>query len=243
MWLWTAARRQVLLATVLLLPLCYQARPKPVGRIEKTFFPRDNFWRQVFCSFLSVPMCGKSRKQSFNTEVIVDFSISRAWTPHAIFLSDRNDPLWECWYNLSNLTNQRVYQELVYRNGSFKEMITGSAAPSLPSFLPFYLRLRALSIQRAQLSRSLEQAISTRTTNSVRSILGSQYSISNPTLSHVQLFENHIKRARLLFFWNKFSVPIWSPWEPNLTHRRQLSLREGESEFLPLLVFFSVFSE
>ena len=27
--------------------------------------------------------------------------------------------------------------------------------------------------------------------------------------------------------WNKFSVPIWSPWEPNLTHRRsgcQLSL-------------------
>ena len=38
----------------------------------------------------------------------------------------------------SNLTNQRVYQELVYRNGSFiKEMITGSAAPALPSFLPW----------------------------------------------------------------------------------------------------------
>ena len=58
----------------------------------------------------------------------VQHTISRAWTPHAIFLSDRNDPLWECWYNLSNLTNQRVYQELVYRNRSFKEMITGSAA-------------------------------------------------------------------------------------------------------------------
>ena len=78
----------------------------------------------------------------------MDSSISRAWTPHAISLSDRDDPLWECWYNLSNLTNQRVYQELVYRNGSFKEMITGSAAPSLPSFLPFYFRLRAFSIQR-----------------------------------------------------------------------------------------------
>ena len=39
--------------------------------------------------------------------------------------------------------------------------------------------------------------------------------------------------------WNcKFSVPIWSPWEPNLTHRRQLSLTEGESDFLPLPVFF-----
>ena len=113
----------------------------------------------VFCSFLSAPMCGKSRKHPFNTEVIVDSSISRAWTPHAISLSDRNDPLWERWYNLSNLTNQRVYQELVYRNGSFKEMITGSAAPALPSFLPFYFRVRAFSIQRTRLSRSLEQAI------------------------------------------------------------------------------------
>ena len=168
-----------------------------------------------------------------------------SWIPlfHATSLSDRNDPLWECWYNLSNLTNQRVYQELVHRNGLSKEMITGSAAPSLPSFLLFYFHLRALSIQRAQLFRSLEEATSSRTTNSVRSILGSQYSIGNPTLSHVQLFENHIKRARLLFFWNKLSVPIWSPWEPNLTHRRQLSLREVESEFLPLLVFFSIFSE
>ena len=64
-------------------------------------------------------------------------SISRMWTPHAIFLSDRNDPLWECWYNLSNLTNKRVHQGLVYRNKLFKEMITGSTALSLPSFLLF----------------------------------------------------------------------------------------------------------
>ena len=124
----------------------------------KTFFPCAKFTRQVLCSFLRAPMCGKSRKHSFNTEVIVDFSISRAWTPHAIFLSDRKDPHWECWYNLSNLTNQRVYQELVYRNGSFKEMITGSATSSPLSFLPFYFRLHAPSIQQAQLSWSLGQA-------------------------------------------------------------------------------------
>ena len=73
-------------------------------------------------------------------------------------MSDRNEPLWECWYNLSNLTNQRVYQELVYRNGSFKEMITGSVDPPLPSFVPFYFCLRAFSIQRTRLSRSLQQA-------------------------------------------------------------------------------------
>ena len=156
---WTGARRWLLLATVLLLPLCYQARLKRVGRIPKTFFPRPKFTRQVFCSFLSAPMWGKSRKHSFNTEIIVYFSISRAWTPHDIFLSDRNNPLWECWYNLSNLTNQRVYQELVHRNGLFKEMITGPAAPSLLSFLPFYFRLHTLSIQWAQLSRSPEQAM------------------------------------------------------------------------------------
>ena len=35
---------------------------------------------------------------------------------------------------------------------------TRKVAPSLPSFLPFYFRLRAFSTQRAQLSRSLEQA-------------------------------------------------------------------------------------
>ena len=50
---WTGAWRWLLLATVLLLPLCYQARPKPVGRIAKTFFPRAKFTRQVFCSFFS----------------------------------------------------------------------------------------------------------------------------------------------------------------------------------------------
>ena len=119
--------------------------------------------RQVFCSFLSAPMCGKSCKHSFNTEVIVDFSISRAWTPHAIFLSDRNDPLWECWYNLSNLTNQRVYQELVYRNGSFKRNDDRLRRPFSSQFPPILLRLRALWIQRAQLSRSLERATKSAT--------------------------------------------------------------------------------
>ena len=103
-------------------------------------------------------MWGKSRRNSFNTEVIVDFSASRAWTPHAIFLSDRNGPLWECWYNLSNLTNQRVYQErVVYRNDYRLRR------PCSPQYLPFYFRLRAFSIQRARLSRSLEQVKHTLT--------------------------------------------------------------------------------
>ena len=44
---------------------------------------------------------------------------------------------------------------------------------------------------------------STRTTNSVRLILGSQYSRCENTSDEPLCFEG----------WNKFSVPIWSPWE------------------------------
>ena len=87
---------------------------------------------------------GKSRKHSVNTEVIVDSFISRSWTPHAIFLSDRNDPLWECWYNLSNLTNQRVYQELVYRNGTFKKWLQ-APPPALSPVSSRFILVFALS--------------------------------------------------------------------------------------------------
>ena len=34
----------------------------------------------------------------------------------------------------------------------------GAAPEALPSFLPFYFRVRAFSIQQTQLSRSLKQA-------------------------------------------------------------------------------------
>ena len=76
-------------------------------------------------------------------------SISRGWTPHAIFLIDRNDPLWECWSvtcQILPIRGYTRYQELLYRNGSFKEMITAFPAAPLPSFLPFYFRVHAFSI-------------------------------------------------------------------------------------------------
>ena len=65
---------------------------------------------------------------------------------------------------------------------------------------------------------------STRTTNSVRLILGSQYSRCENTSNEPLCFEG----------WNKFSVPIWSPWEPNLKHRRsgcQLGLLSVNFDF------------
>ena len=68
---------------------------------------------------------------------------------------------------------------------------------------------------------------STRTTNSVRLILGSQYSLckSLNQTSPLVCFEG----------WNTFLVPIWSPWEPNLSHRWrgcQLGLLSINSVFL-----------
>ena len=45
------------------------------------------------------------------------------------FASDKQT---RCWHELSKVTNQRVYQELVYRNEVFKTMLTGS--PVVPSF-------------------------------------------------------------------------------------------------------------
>ena len=77
------------LVTVLLLPLCYLVTPKPVGRIAKAFFPGAKFTTQVFYSFLSARVCGKSRKHVFNTEVI----FTRVEAAYAIILSDRNDLL------------------------------------------------------------------------------------------------------------------------------------------------------
>ena len=54
------------------------------------------------------------------------------------------------------LTNQRVYQELVYRTRPRAD----SAALPLQGFLSFYFRVvRAFSILWTRLSRSLEQAI------------------------------------------------------------------------------------
>ena len=42
---------------------------------------------------------------------------------------------------------------------SWYTSFNGSSGPALPSFFPFYFRLRPFSIQRFRLSRSLEQAI------------------------------------------------------------------------------------
>ena len=138
----------------LLLPLCYQATPKPVGRIAKACFARAKFIRQIFCSFPSAPMCRKSRKHALNTEV----TLTRVEAT-AIFLSDRNDLLRECAFDIiCQIWPIRGYTRSWYTGTGRLKKWWGSAAPALPSFLPFYFHLHAFLIQRAPLSWSLEQA-------------------------------------------------------------------------------------
>ena len=66
------------------------------------------------------------------------------------FASDKQT---RCWYKLSKVTNQRVYQELVYRNDVLKQCLQ-----ALPSFSLSLPGLPTFSIVHCHWQRALEQA-------------------------------------------------------------------------------------
>ena len=68
-------------------------------------------------------------------------------------------------------------------------------------------------------------------------ILSSQHFIGN-TFTRTALRQLHQNCSVCFEGWNKFWVPVWSPLDPNLTRRWKFSFTEGESDFLPLPVFF-----
>ena len=79
---------------------------------------------------------------------------------------------------------------------------------------------------------------STRTTNSVRLILSSQYSIGNPTLSHVQLCENYIKGTHLLWGLKPVLGSNLIPPRTKFDTQVTVSSHRRRKWFVPLLVFF-----
>ena len=157
---WTGVRRWLLLATVLLLPLCYQARPKPVGRIPKTFFlaPSSQGRSSVPSSAL---LCVGNLANIHSTQKLLCISLFHARGLRMTSFWVTGTTRFKSVDIICQIWPIRGYSRSWYtRTGCMsKEMITGSAAPSLPSFLPFYFRLCTLSIQRAQLSQSLAQAM------------------------------------------------------------------------------------
>ena len=82
---------------------------------------------------------GKSSRHSGKIPHNLDSSKFRAWAVFAIMLIDMNDAyhaLCGCWQKLSKLTNQRVYQELVYQNRPYRLSFRSFPRPP-PSFFFF----------------------------------------------------------------------------------------------------------
>ena len=120
--------------------------PNPVGGIAKTFLPRAKFIIEISCSFLSAYTSWKSLRHSAKIACNLKSSNSYARTTPAIMLIEG---MLMFPVIVSKLTNQRVYQELVYGRRVVKESFTGS--PSAPSPRP-----RSISFAR---SRSLASTI------------------------------------------------------------------------------------
>ena len=85
---------------------------KPVGRIAKGSFI-DHVFMQSFCSLRR--HLGKSFSMLFITDLNMALLVERSLTAAIWYISSASVML-ECWQNLSKLTNQRVYQILVYLN-------------------------------------------------------------------------------------------------------------------------------
>ena len=88
----------------------------------------------------------------FNTALLVERSLTAA-------ISYISSPLvmLECWKNLSELTNQRVYQILVYRNDLLLGFPTGVL--SLPLATLFFIFSHAVFCTTPWLTERLEEAI------------------------------------------------------------------------------------
>ena len=120
---------------------------EPVGRITKGSFI-DHIFYAVLLFFAKALHLRKSFGVLFitdlNTALLVVSYISSA------------SVMLECWQNLSKLTNQRVYQILVYRNDLLLSFPTGVL--SLPVAALFIVFSRAVFCAAPRLTERLEEA-------------------------------------------------------------------------------------
>ena len=161
-------------------------------------------------------MCGKSRKHSFNTEVIVDSSISRAWTPHAIPLSDRNDPLWE-WLVKSDqsegIPGAGITERVVYKRNDCR-----LGRPRSPQF-PSVRAWNRLSNKRSATMLKTESETGERRYKYGLSVLHTWYSFeipASPSQGQLPLAKFRCKLSpscQVMFSTShsRYSVPWWIP--------------------------------
>ena len=114
--------------------------------IAKTSILPTTCFKQFLCSSLLASTFGKSLSAVFVA------SLNSAWRHvESVITAISHFSLWSktlhCWQKLSKSTNQRVYQDLVYRNALLLKILTSVPAPLSP--VPLYFS--SLSLLRTAL--------------------------------------------------------------------------------------------
>ena len=119
--------------------------PKPVGEIAKTSILPTTCFKQFLCSSRLASTFGKSLSAVFVA------SSNSGRDVESVITAISHFSLWSktlhCWQKLSKSTNQRVYQDLVYRNALLLKILTSVPAPLSP--VPLYFS--SLSLLRTAL--------------------------------------------------------------------------------------------
>ena len=130
--------------------------PKAVGKIAQTPILPTRCFKQFLCSSRLASTFGKSLSAVFVA------SSNSAWRDvESVITAISHFSLWSktlhCWQKLSKSTNQRVYQDLVYRNALLLKILTSVPAPLSP--VPLYFSSLSLLRTAPSLSERLEQAM------------------------------------------------------------------------------------
>ena len=121
--------------------------PKPVGgKFAKTSILPTTCFKKFLCSSRLASTFGKSLSDVFVA------SLNSAWRDvESVLTVISHFSLWSktlhCWQKLSKSINQRVYQDLVYRNALLLKILTSVPAPLSP--VPLYFS--SLSLLRTAL--------------------------------------------------------------------------------------------
>lgn len=98
-------------------------------------------------------------KKSFRVLFLKDLNtasvVERSLTAAILDISSATETL-ECWQNLSKLTNQKVYQILVFRNDLFLSLPTGVV--SLPLAALLFIFSHSVFLASPQLTERQEEA-------------------------------------------------------------------------------------
>ena len=108
--------------------------PRPVGKIAKTSILPTMCFKHFF-ALRVLP----SRLESHSALCLLRVRILR--DVESVITAISHFSLWSktlhCWQKLSKSTNQRVYQDLVYRNALLSKILTSVPAPLSP--VPLYV--------------------------------------------------------------------------------------------------------